>query len=97
MPLFSQIKWQKNPLFWRTIISTTDSSVDYSKKWEVISEYQEMYKNLCIEYSNKYLDVNKYQEFNDQFVYSNKDINKGGANNLTFKEYSEAKLKTFNN
>ena len=90
-------KWQKNPLFWRTIISTTDSSVDYSKKCEVISEYQEMYKNLCIEYSNKYLDVNKYQEFNDQFVYSNNDINKGGANNLTFKEYSEAKLKTFNN
>ena len=89
-------KWQKNPLFWRTIISTTDSSVDYSKKWEIISEYQELYKELCIEYANKYLDVNKYQEFNEQFVYSNKDINKGGANNLNFKQYCEAKLNTFN-
>ena len=89
--------WQKNPIFWRTIISTTDNSVDYSKKWEVIKEYQDQYNLLCKEYAEKYLDVNKYEEFNNQFVYSNKNIDVGGADNLSFKEYSEAKLKTFNN
>ena len=88
--------WQKNPIFWRTIISTTDTSVEYSKKWEVIKEYQEQYNILCKEYAKKYLDVTKYQEFNDQFVYSNKNIDIGGADNLTFAQYANEKLKTFN-
>ena len=88
--------WQKNPLFWRTIISTTDTSVDYSKKWEVIKEYQDQYNLLCKEYAEKYLDVTKYEEFNNQFVYSNKDINVGGADNLTFEQYAKTKLNTFN-
>jgi len=89
--------WQPNPIYWRTIISTTDNSVDYSKKWEVISEYQELYNKLCLEYANKYLDVNKYKEFNNQFVYSNKDIENGGANNLSFEAYCTRKLQTFEN
>lgn len=88
--------WQKNPLYWRTIISTTDTSVDYSTKWPVISEYQERYNELCLEYANKYLDADKYKEFNDQFVYSQKDITKAGANNLTFAAYAERKLQNFN-
>ena len=54
-----------------------------------------MYNNLCLEYANKYLNVNKYETFNDQFVYSNKDIENGGANNLSFENYCNAKLNTF--
>lgn len=88
--------WQQNPLYWRTIISTTDTSVNYSTKWEVIKEYQDLYNELCIEYANKYLDENKYKDFNNQFIYSNKDIENGGANNLSFQQYCEAKLNTFN-
>ena len=89
-------KWQKNPLYWRTIISTTDTSVNYSKDYPVIKEYQDKYNQLCLEYAQKYLDVAKFEEFNNQFVYSKKDINKAGANNITFKEYSDKKLNTFN-
>ena len=89
-------KWQKNPLYWRTIISTTDSSVNYSKDYPVIAEYQELYNELCYEYAQKYLDETKFREFNDQFVYSKKDITKAGANNITFKAYSDKKLNTFN-
>lgn len=88
--------WQPNPIYWRTILSTTDTSVDYSTKWEVIGEYQQMYNDLCLEYANKYLDVVKYEEFNNQFIYSNKDINIGGADNLSFEDYCTAKLATFN-
>ena len=89
-------KWQTNPLFWRTIISTTDTSVNYSKDWEVIKEYQELYNELCYEYAQKYLNEEKYKEFNNQFVYSKKDVSKGGSNNLSFKSYADAKLATFN-
>ena len=88
--------WQKNPIFWRTIISTTDTSVDYSKKWEVIKEYQDQYNLLCKEYADKYLDVSKYEAFNNQFIYSNKNIEVGGADNLSFEEYANAKKNTFN-
>ena len=88
--------WQENPLMWRTIISTNDASVPYSINWPVIKEYQETYKNLCVEYANKYLDVNKYQEFVNQFVYAQKDISIPGADNLTFASYCESKLDTFN-
>ena len=90
-------RWQKNPLYWRTIISTTDTSVDYSTKWPVISEYKTRYEALCKEYAERYLDVNKFKEFNAQFVYSKKDINQGGSNNLTFGDYAIEKLKTFSN
>ena len=86
--------WQPNPLYWRTILTTTEN-VEYQKKWEVIEEYRDMYNQLCVEYSNRYLDVNKYKEFNNQFFYSNKDIEKGGANNLSFEDYCNAKLNTF--
>lgn len=87
-------KWQKNPLYWRTIITSSDTSQDYSTKWPVINEYKTRYEELCKEYAERYLDVNKFKEFNDQFVYSNKDINKGGANNITFSKYALEKLKT---
>lgn len=91
-----QRNWQQNPLLWRTIISTTDSSVNYSKNYPVISEYQQKYNELCLQYANKYLDVNKYQQFVNQFVYAQKDISIGGDINLSFKEYCDAKLATFN-
>ena len=88
--------WQENPLIWRTLISTTDPSVNYSKDFQVISEYQQKYNELCVEYANKYLDATRYQEFVNQFVYAEKDISIGGDVNLTFADYCKAKLATFN-
>lgn len=86
--------WQPNPLLWRLIISENDSSVDYSDKWPVIEEYQAKYQSYCVEYANRYLDVDKFFDFTEQFVYSNHDINNGGANNLSFATYAAAKLAT---
>ena len=90
-------RWQENPLLWRTIISTSDTSVNYSKNHPVITEYQQKYNELCVEYANKYLDAKRYQEFVNQFVYAEKDISIGGDVNLTFADYCKAKLATFNN
>jgi len=88
--------WQKNPLYWRTILTTKDpEGIGYATKWPVISEYQERYNELCLEYAQRYLDVAKFEEFNNQFVYSKKDITEGGANNITFESYAKAKLATF--
>ena len=88
----SNRSWQKNPLYWRTIITSSDTSQDYSTKWPVISEYKTKYEALCKEYAEKYLDENKFKEFNNQFVYSKKDINQGGSNNITFGKYASEKL-----
>ena len=49
-------------------------------------EFEQAVNLLCKEYAEKYLDVVKYKEFNNQFVYSKKDITKAGANNITFKD-----------
>lgn len=86
--------WQPNPLLWRLIISTDDTSVDYSKKWPVIKEYQDQYIQYCVEYGQKYLDAEKFETFTNQFIFAEKNYNEGGANNLTFENYASKKLAT---
>ena len=83
--------WQKNPLFWKLILSE-DQSAGYSSKWPVIQEYQNRYLELCKEYANKYLDANRFQEFTNQFVNApSKDISDAGADNQTFAYYANRK------
>lgn len=87
--------WQKNPLYWRTILVAPEGqNVEYANNYPVIDEYRARYMELCEEYAKKYLDTKKFEEFNNQFVYSNKDINKGGADNMTFGNYAKNKLAT---
>ena len=86
--------WQPNPLLWRLIINTDDSSVDYSIKWPVIKSYQDLYVKYCLEYGQKYLDAAKFEQFSNQFYFANKDYEDGGANNLSFKNYATIKLST---
>lgn len=88
--------WQKNPLLWRTILVAPEGQdVEYASNYPVIEEYRNRYMELCKEYAAKYLDVNRFKEFNNQFVYSNKDIENGGSNNMSFETYATNKLKTF--
>lgn len=89
--------WQTNPLYWRTIlVAPKGQNVDYASNYPVIEEYRNRYYELCVEYANKYLDVDKYKTFNDQFVYSNKDIENAGSINQTFETYAQNKLNSFN-
>ena len=84
--------WQKNPLFWKLILSETQNA-GYSSKWPVIQEYQNKYLELCKQYANKYLDVTRFQEFTNQFVNApSKNISTAGADNQTFAYYAEHKL-----
>ena len=85
--------WQKNPLFWKLILSETQNA-GYSSKWPAIKEYQDKYLKLCKEYANKYLDVNVFQEFTNQFVNApSKDINNPGQDNQKFADYANKKIK----
>lgn len=80
----------RNPLFYRTIIT---GSTWYGENFEVISEYKNRYEELCNEYAKKYLDVNKFKEFTNDFPLVDKNINKAGGSNITFETYANAKLK----
>ncbi len=81
------------PLFWRSIIHS--DSGGYSKKWPVITEYENLYKQYCIEYYNKYMSVSKFKEFTDKFAnLPSYDVNYGGKGEITnqsFGYYANAK------
>ncbi len=82
---------QVNPLFYRAIIEGSSGS---SKKYSLFSEYKSRYEAYCYHYAHKYLDVQKFQEFTNQFPLVNKDVSKSNRNgNLLFKTYCEEKLK----
>lgn len=85
--------WINNPLFWHLIISESDSGVKYSDNYPVIEEYKTRYEQYVREYSEKYLDVNRFQEFTNKFVNApSKDIADAGPENQTFAYYSGNKL-----
>lgn len=86
--------WQPNPLLWRLIINESDESVDYSEKWPVIKEYQDLYVQYCIDFAETYLVPEKFDAYTKQFIYANHDTSTGGSNNLTFEEYSQHKIQT---
>ena len=78
-----------NPLFYRTFL---EASVTKYKKYEVNKEFMNRYNMYCYEYANKYLDVQKFQDFTNSFVWCEKDINHDEVGNLLFKEYVSKKL-----
>ena len=85
--------WVSNPLFWKLIINESDNSVDYSDKWPVIQEYQERYIQYVKEFANKYLDVNRFQQFTNKFVNAqSKNIEVVHGNNQRFSYYASTKL-----
>ncbi|MCF0108357.1 MAG: CotH kinase family protein [Bacilli bacterium] len=88
--------WNENPLLWRTIIEETDSGVDYSDKFPVVSEWKTKYEEYCKTYAEKYLDVTKFQTFTNQFYYADKNIDVGGGSypNMSFATYCTNKLGT---
>ena len=79
----------RNPLFYRTIISGNSW---YGQNFECNTDFQERYKYYCYVYAKKYLDVNKFQEFTNNFAWVDKNIENGGQNNLSFAKYAEKKL-----
>ena len=88
--------WQPNPLFWRTIlVAPNGQDIDYAKNYPVITEYRERYIELCSTYAQTFLDLNKYEEFTNQFVHSPKDVNNPGSVNMTFAQYATNKLNSF--
>ena len=54
----------RNPLFYRTIIEGTSW---YGQNFECNKAYKAKYENYCYQYAHKYLDVNKFKDFTDQF------------------------------
>ena len=87
--------WQNNPLIWRLLITSTDTN-SKALDYPVIEEYRNRYYEYCVEYANKYLDVNRFKELADKLYYSNGDISHAGDDNMTFEEYCTRKLATFN-
>ena len=87
--------WQKNPLLWRLFLNETDSAVSYSDNYPVIQEYKNKYKEYILEYGEKYLDVNKFQAFTNEFYYApSKNVNSAGGtspSNQTFAYYAANK------
>lgn len=78
------------PLFWRSVIHS--DGADQSKQWPVISEYENKYKEYCIEYYNKYLNVEAFSNFTKGFKNApSTDISIGGYSNLNFAKYVEGK------
>ena len=98
----SNREWQRNPLLWRTILrtksgETSSEGLSLASSYPYIAEYREQYIAYCIEYANKYLDVDKFQQFTNNVYFANKNINDAGGSNMTFEAYASAKLDTFNN
>ena len=53
------------------------------------------FHDYCVEYANKYLVKEKFNEFTSKFFYApSKDITKAGEDNDTFEVYATAKLAT---
>lgn len=95
-------EWQKNPLMWRLLLKTKSGETNqeglkYAKDYPYIKEYRDLFVSYCEVYANKYLDVNKFDQFTKAAYYANKDIGNAGGSNMTFKDYAEAKLATFIN
>ena len=75
-----------NPLVRRLLVPGSNSR-------PIINEYALKYKKYSTEFAKKYLNVEKYREFNDSFANSNKDIS-GGSSNMSFETYAKNKLDT---
>lgn len=86
--------WIDNSLLWRTIVTESTDEVNYSDDYPMIDSVREAYYNYCKEFAPKYLSKDKFQTFTNQFAWSNKDISKGGENNLSFETYASNKLAT---
>lgn len=85
--------WINNPLFWHLIINETDSSVKYSDNFPVIEEYQTRYNHYVRAFAEKYLDVERFENFTSRFVNApSKNIANGGIDNQTFAYYATNKL-----
>ncbi|MCR4661109.1 MAG: CotH kinase family protein [Clostridia bacterium] len=58
---------------------------------------KDKYHQYCLDYASKYLDVNKFQEFTNQFTYApSKDISIAGPENDSFAIYANSKKATLN-
>lgn len=79
----------RNPLFYRVFLEGTNY---YGQNFEVNKELQTKYEYYCALYAQKYLNVDKFQDFTNKFPLVNKNISKGGGNNITFEKYAEKKL-----
>ena len=85
--------WCASPIFWRSIIHSDNGG--YSYKWPVISEYENLYKQYCIEYFNKYMNTQSFADFTNNFVNApSHNIDVGGTGyttNQTFGYYVNGK------
>lgn len=93
-------EWQRNPLLWRLILKTksgetSSEGLGYAKDYPHIEEYRNKYIDYCIEYANKYLSVERFEQFTNNTYYANKDISIAGGSNMTFEDYATYKLLTF--
>lgn len=79
---------EQSPIIFRLISGGSNNS------WPVHEASQNAYHDYCVTFANKYLDQNKFQEFTNQFYYSNKNTSEAGNGNDTFAVYAEAKLST---
>lgn len=84
--------WNDCPLIHRFLDGGSNNS---HKVYDVI---QNQFHQLCIDYANDILDVNKFETFTKQFegIAPSVDINNAGDNNDTFAIYANAKKETLN-
>ena len=59
----------------------------------IIEEYKKKYENYATMYAKKYLDIQKYKDFNKSYTLHNEDIS-GGNDNMSFENYAKNKLST---
>jgi len=81
---FSEL--QRNPLYQRTVCAA-------SNEHPMLKEYQDRYLAYIKTYMDKYLDVNKFNQFTSEFV--NKD--NSYDDNLSFASYCNEMIASYNN
>ena len=81
--------WNSCPLVHRFLSGKSNNS------YKVYQQAKDTYYNYCVEYANKYLNNQRFEEFSNQFYYSSHDYS-GGPSNDSFAVYAAAKLATLN-
>lgn len=84
--------WQDNPLMWRVFLTHTESNM--AVKYPVVEEYRNRYNDLCLEYANKYLSLDRFNEFVNNMYNAPSKFDSPDGENQTFEYYAREKLNT---
>ena len=79
--------WLNVPLLWRIVCEDSNQG-----QYPLVKTFNELYRSYVEQFAKKYLDVELFQNFTNEFYYApSKDINNAGSNNMTFENYANNK------